>query len=289
MCVCVKVIKQALEKVSLNKQEEKVLQTGLRQEKKDWNPSFHTVKPRKKEERCSVQASKTQRAMAATSSVRWVLDHEINNCSQCHDEFSLIRRKHHCRVCGKLFCAECSAFKLLIPTTKLIQHPNGTDDNRAPLRTCSHCARSLHHVQEDLRKLLAKAHAETIVERLSPERYLNRPFSSSLQSEIKKATHTLWNFTSDNIVEGRDRIPKELLMGAKGLAFLTVAKAGFCFTGRLGTGLVIARLADGTWSAPSAIMMSGMGTMYPLYSPSKKPSLFTFSEHPLTHPLCNLV
>ena len=194
-----------------------------------------------------------------TSNVRWILDHEVNNCSQCQDEFSLLRRKHHCRVCGKLFCAECSAFKLLIPTTKLIQHPNCTDDFHAPLRTCSHCARSLHHVQEDLRKLLAKAHAETIVERLSPERYLNRPFSNSLQSEIRKATHTLWNFTSDNIVEGRDRIPRELLQGAKGLAFLTIAKAGFCFTGRLGTGLVIARLSDGSWSAPSSIMISGMG------------------------------
>lgn len=49
------------------------------------------------------------------------------------------------------------------------------------------------------------------------------------------------------------------MQGAKGLAFITVLKAGFLFSGRLGTGLVISRLPDGSWSAPSAIAMSGVG------------------------------
>eukprot|EP00595_Chromulina_sp_UTEXLB2642_P002043 CAMPEP_0196763888 /NCGR_PEP_ID=MMETSP1095-20130614/4939_1 /TAXON_ID=96789 ORGANISM="Chromulina nebulosa, Strain UTEXLB2642" /NCGR_SAMPLE_ID=MMETSP1095 /ASSEMBLY_ACC=CAM_ASM_000446 /LENGTH=206 /DNA_ID=CAMNT_0042118065 /DNA_START=523 /DNA_END=1143 /DNA_ORIENTATION=+ len=31
------------------------------------------------------------------------------------------------------------------------------------------------------------------------------------------------------------------------------------FTGRYGTGLVVAKLPDGTWSAPSAVMLSGVG------------------------------
>ena len=34
---------------------------------------------------------------------------------------------------------------------------------------------------------------------------------------------------------------------------------GFGFSGRYGTGLVISRLADNTWSAPSAITISGVG------------------------------
>jgi lipid-binding SYLF domain-containing protein len=33
----------------------------------------------------------------------------------------------------------------------------------------------------------------------------------------------------------------------------------FLLTGRFGSGLVIARLGDGTWSAPSAIAVSGVG------------------------------
>ena len=43
------------------------------------------------------------------------------------------------------------------------------------------------------------------------------------------------------------------------LQFLTVIKAGIIWSGKIGTGLVIARNRDGSWSAPSAIGTAGMG------------------------------
>ncbi|KAK3825130.1 MAG: hypothetical protein J3Q66DRAFT_327008 [Benniella sp.] len=54
-------------------------------------------------------------------------------------------------------------------------------------------------------------------------------------------------------------IPQDILSNAKGLAIFTVVKAGFLFSGRAGTGIVVARLEDGSWSAPSAIGTGGMG------------------------------
>lgn len=45
----------------------------------------------------------------------------------------------------------------------------------------------------------------------------------------------------------------------QGLAILTVLKAGFLGSARFGSGLVVARLPDGSWSAPSAIMTAGGG------------------------------
>ena len=45
----------------------------------------------------------------------------------------------------------------------------------------------------------------------------------------------------------------------KGLAVITVLKAGFLGSGRFGSGIVIARLSDGSWSAPSAIVTGGAG------------------------------
>lgn len=45
----------------------------------------------------------------------------------------------------------------------------------------------------------------------------------------------------------------------QGLAILTVFKAGFLGTARFGSGVVVARLADGSWSAPSAIGTVGGG------------------------------
>lgn len=44
-----------------------------------------------------------------------------------------------------------------------------------------------------------------------------------------------------------------------GLAIFQVLKAGFVFSGKAGSGLVIARLPDGSWSAPSCIGTAGIG------------------------------
>lgn len=54
-------------------------------------------------------------------------------------------------------------------------------------------------------------------------------------------------------------IPLAVLKGAKGLAILTVVKAGVLFAYKVGTGLVVARRSDGSWSAPSAICSAGLG------------------------------
>lgn len=53
-------------------------------------------------------------------------------------------------------------------------------------------------------------------------------------------------------------IPPTVLRDAKGLAILTVTKAGFIVSGRGGTGVVVARTDKG-WSGPSAIGAGGIG------------------------------
>jgi lipid-binding SYLF domain-containing protein len=77
-----------------------------------------------------------------------------------------------------------------------------------------------------------------------------------MQNELANATIMLQRFKSSL---GDEEIPKELLDIAKGVAFITIFKVGFMFTGRYGTGFVVTKLDDGTWSAPSAITLSGLG------------------------------
>lgn len=40
----------------------------------------------------------------------WVPDQDVIQCSSCNAPFTLFRRRHHCRACGHIFCAECSKF-----------------------------------------------------------------------------------------------------------------------------------------------------------------------------------
>ncbi|KAF9425524.1 hypothetical protein BGZ94_007450, partial [Podila epigama] len=89
---------------------------------------------------------------------------------------------------------------------------------------------------------------------------LNSPLPKDLAGECKKASKILNSFVDPIAAKGIDNIiPPDILSKAKGLAIFTVIKAGFLFSGRAGSGIVIARLDDGTWSAPSAIGTGGMG------------------------------
>ncbi|CCK71945.1 Ysc84p KNAG_0I01580 [Huiozyma naganishii CBS 8797] len=89
---------------------------------------------------------------------------------------------------------------------------------------------------------------------------LNNPIPRSLSSEASKAAKVLASFVKPNQVLGQDQvIPPSVLKEAKGLAIITVLKAGFLFSGRAGSGVIVARLDDRSWSAPSAIGMAGAG------------------------------
>lgn len=51
--------------------------------------------------------------------VHWVNDEDVKLCPQCAKSFNLLRRKHHCRVCGTIQCHPCSQFLLLSFARKL--------------------------------------------------------------------------------------------------------------------------------------------------------------------------
>uniref|UniRef100_A0A4W5R597 SH3 domain-containing YSC84-like protein 1 n=1 Tax=Hucho hucho TaxID=62062 RepID=A0A4W5R597_9TELE len=89
---------------------------------------------------------------------------------------------------------------------------------------------------------------------------VNNPIPSNMKSEAKKAAKILREFTEISNRTGPDKlIPANILAKCQGLAIITVIKAGFMITARGGSGIVIARLADGRWSAPSAIGIAGLG------------------------------
>ncbi len=77
---------------------------------------------------------------------------------------------------------------------------------------------------------------------------------ADLQEDVDRAVEIIERF--QEIPE--KAIPQAVLRDAKGLAIITVAKAGFVVSGRGGTGIVIARTEKG-WSGPSAIGTGGIG------------------------------
>jgi len=83
----------------------------------------------------------------------------------------------------------------------------------------------------------------------------------TLPKECERAAKSLQTFLADpkDPKSALNSIPKAVLRRARGLAVFTVVKAGFVWSGRVGSGILIARLDDGSWSAPSCIGLAGGG------------------------------
>uniref|UniRef100_A0A672SLT9 RUN and FYVE domain containing 2 n=1 Tax=Sinocyclocheilus grahami TaxID=75366 RepID=A0A672SLT9_SINGR len=57
----------------------------------------------------------------------WLIDQNATHCKLCEKEFSISRRKHHCRNCGEIFCNTCSDNELPLPASP------------KPVRVCDTC------------------------------------------------------------------------------------------------------------------------------------------------------
>ncbi len=79
--------------------------------------------------------------------------------------------------------------------------------------------------------------------------------TAELQTQVDQAKSILADF--QKIPE--KGIPNGILRNCKGLAFLTVTRAGLIISGSGGSGVVVAKNDDGTWTGPSFIGTGGAG------------------------------
>jgi hypothetical protein len=54
-------------------------------------------------------------------------DGSIRDCQSCQSRFTIFVRRHHCRLCGRIFCHSCSDYWLKIASSS------------RPTRTCHEC------------------------------------------------------------------------------------------------------------------------------------------------------
>lgn len=163
---------------------------------------------------------------------------------------------------------------------------------REPLRVCRPCYQQLAPLQEELRNSNSNAMRFNHIDPTDPRRMFNSPLAFTLGHEIRKAAYTLNNLlplpkrmgalmtqsemdgTRNDLQQCKEvcssvspnlgdldgvKIPARLLEQARGVAVMTVVKGGFGLAGlEFGTGLVVARLDEHRWSAPSAIGTAGL-------------------------------
>ncbi|KAG8927378.1 hypothetical protein FRC02_008239 [Tulasnella sp. 418] len=62
----------------------------------------------------------------------WVPDKKASACMRCGEAFGLLRRRHHCRLCGSVVCANCSERSFYVAESSNSQPSK-------PMRACNNC------------------------------------------------------------------------------------------------------------------------------------------------------
>ncbi|XP_068658936.1 uncharacterized protein [Aristolochia californica] len=185
---------------------------------------------------------------------KWLADSSTSTCMLCNVRFHPIMcSRHHCRFCGGIFCSVCSRGRSLLPEKFRIGDPQ---------RVCDVCCVRLESVQPYLMDQVSRAAqvpTHDLTDLTTLRSWVNFPWGQTMEYEIYKATNTVRGYNKVGSIRPERSIPDAVLREAKGLAILTVVKVGVMVTYKIGTGLVVARREDGSWSPPSAISSFGVG------------------------------
>ncbi|KAG7352080.1 thermosome subunit [Nitzschia inconspicua] len=66
--------------------------------------------------------TKSLSSPAVIEDVAWMPDQLCKTCYSCDAPFSFLRRRHHCRICGQVFCNSCSGY--FVPAAPFQQNKN---------------------------------------------------------------------------------------------------------------------------------------------------------------------
>ncbi|XP_008797353.2 1-phosphatidylinositol-3-phosphate 5-kinase FAB1A-like isoform X2 [Phoenix dactylifera] len=65
----------------------------------------------------------------------WMPDHSCRVCYECDSQFTIFNRRHHCRLCGRVFCAKCTSNA--VPVTS--DEPKNAREDGERIRVCNYC------------------------------------------------------------------------------------------------------------------------------------------------------
>ncbi len=121
----------------------------------------------------------------------WIPDKKVNRCFKCNNKFNLLTRKHHCRLCGRIFCSYCTKFtsKLndLVNTTTPPQNYNSyylsylnPIEYFQSIRLCHNCYDDIGIIDKSEFFIILFSHLPISISNLMELRVISKEWCSSI-------------------------------------------------------------------------------------------------------------
>ena len=118
----------------------------------------------------------------------WIPSKNITKCYSCPQRFGMFVRKHHCRVCGRIFCSYCSNNWGIVPSLVNITTPpegefsilnywNTTSDEK---RMCITCKNKIDFIKESSKYIHIFTNLPITLKDLYNIRLVNKKWCNSI-------------------------------------------------------------------------------------------------------------
>ena len=131
----------------------------------------------------------------------WIPDNIVDYCYNCDKQFTtILNRKHHCRICGKIFCSNCLNKFLDI----------NIYNEKSEIKVCSACQQNYSNLikilvnnlieyKDNDNKLCFETKLENYIKNNINNKSIN--FDENSEKNYDKILNNIYNYLADNIIK----------------------------------------------------------------------------------------
>jgi len=136
---------------------------------------------------------------------QWTPDKEVTTCLGCQVKFDFIKRKHHCRRCGHIFCNKCCSSKVQF-------HRMGFVD---PVRLCTPCSTVTKQEEEFFNTHLKLLFSGATFNVCTSVKEIESPISDEIQNDLQEEDRKSPAFSSFSIDKDKLNPGRAILYNCK--------------------------------------------------------------------------
>ncbi len=137
----------------------------------------------------------------------WTSDKNVQSCYKCSNSFTIFNRKHHCRMCGRIFCYNCVKYEQHIPYYVTIAKNFNENYDECNKKVCEECNNKIVLLKSNYRLLVLFSNLPLRIKDIIQLRSINSSWNNIINYIVNiyrsiqyKCKYQIWNNIEKNLL-----------------------------------------------------------------------------------------